>query len=77
MWGAPLYKVLLPFANKEAALTYGRAKYSRLENPSIDRGERKVKSRTHHVAAEGERHQNLTGKASPYGDTQINRNGFI
>ena len=62
MWDASLYNVLLPLANEEAASTYGRAEYSRLENPSLDRGEKKVKSRTHHVAAEGERYQNLTGK---------------
>ena len=30
-----------------------------------------------HVAAERERHQNLTSRPQPRGDTKINRNGLI
>ena len=43
--------VLLPFVNKEAALTYDRAEYSNSENPNRDRGGKKAESERCHVAA--------------------------
>ena len=48
--------VLLPLVNKESALAYGRAEYSKVGNPSRDRGGKKAESGRHHVNAEGERH---------------------
>ena len=67
--------VLLPLANKEAALAYGSAEYSKVGIPSRERRRKKVESGRGHVAAKGERGQNLTGKPQPHGDTQIDRNG--
>ena len=55
-------------------MVYGREEYSKTENPSRDRREKKAESGRYHVATEGEKCQNLTGKPQPCGDTQINRN---
>ena len=41
--------------NKEDALAYGRAEYSKPENPSRDKGGKKAESERCHVATEGER----------------------
>ena len=46
--------VLLPLVNKEAALAYGKAEYSKAGNPSRDRGGKKAESDRCHVAAKGE-----------------------
>ena len=69
--------VLLSLVNKEAALAYGRAEYSKAGIPSRDRGEKKMESDKPHVAAKGERCQNLIGKSQFCGAIQINRNGLI
>ena len=69
--------VLLPLVSKEAALANGRAVYSKVGNPSRDRGGKKMESSRLPVAAGGERCQNLTGRPHPCGDTQISRNGLI
>ena len=63
MWDFSLYAMnmfLLPLVNKEVALTYGRAEYSKAGNLSRDRGGKKVGSGRCHVATEGEGHWNLT-----------------
>ena len=64
MWDSPLYavNVLLPLVNKESALAYGGAELSKAGKSSRGRGEKKVESGRHHVAIEGQRCQNLTGK---------------
>lgn len=41
------------------------------------RGENKVGSGRYHVAANGDKCWNLTGKPQPCGDAQIKRNGLI
>ena len=69
--------VLLPLVNKEAALTYGRAEYSKAGNPSRDRRGKKVESGDAMLAAKGEGRCNLTGRPQSRGDTQVNRNGLI
>lgn len=70
--------VLLSLVNKEATLAYDRTEDSKAGNPSRDSRGKKVESGRRHVAAKGERCQNLTvGKPQPRGDTQINRNGPI
>ena len=68
---------LLTLVNKEAVSAYGRAEYSKVGNPSRDKGGKKVELGRCHVAAEGERHQNLTGKAQPHANVQSNKNGLI
>ena len=52
--------VSLLLVNKEAALAYGRAEYSKAGNPSRDRRGKKVEPGRYHVATKGERLQNLT-----------------
>ena len=71
MWDSPLYavNVLLALVDKEAALTYSRAEYSKVENLSRDTGGNKSGRR--HVVTEGERCQNLTGKPQSHGNTYI------
>lgn len=69
--------VLLELVNKEAPLGYGRSEYIKTENPSRDRGEKRTELERHHVAAKGERCQNLTGKPWTHDDTWINRNGLL
>ena len=54
--------VLFPLVNKDIALAYGKAEYNKAGNPSRDRGGKKAKSEITHVASEGERCHNLTGK---------------
>ena len=44
--------VLLPLVNKEAALAYSRAEYSKAENPSRDREGKKAESERSHVATQ-------------------------
>ena len=44
--------VLLSLVNKEAALAYGRAEYSKVENPSRDRGGKKAESGRRHGATQ-------------------------
>ena len=47
MWKIPSVcneYVLLPLINKEASLANGRAEYSKAENPSRDRVEKKAES---------------------------------
>ena len=62
--------VLLPLVNKEFALASGKAEYSKVGNLSRDREGTKAKLDRCHVAAKGERCQNLTlGKSQPPGDT--------
>lgn len=66
IWDIPLYAMnmfLLPLVNREAALVYGRA-----GNPGRDREGKKVESRICHVATEGERCQNITGKSQSRGN---------
>ena len=67
--------VLLPLANKETALAYGSTEYSQVGILSIERRRKKVELGRDHVAAKGERCQNLTSMPQTHGDTQINRNG--
>ena len=55
--------VLLLLVNKEAALAYGRAEYSKAENPSRDRGRKKVGSKRCHVAAKREKCQHQLATA--------------
>ena len=69
--------VLLPLVNKEAALAYGRAEYSKVGNPSRNRGGKKVESGKRHVAAEGEGCQNLTGKPQPCSETRLRIMGLF
>ena len=61
MWDSPLYpmNVLLPLANKETASAHGRAEYSKVGNPSRDRGGKKAESGRHHVAAQETRGKKL------------------
>ena len=47
--------VLLSLVNKEAALAYGRAEYSKAGNSSTDKGGKKAELERCQVAAEGER----------------------
>ena len=42
--------ILLPLVNKEASLAYGRAEYSKVGNPSRDKGGKKVESGRRHGA---------------------------
>ena len=52
--------VLLPLVNKEVALAYSRAEYSKAKIPSSDRDEMKAESGRRHVVAKGERLQKLS-----------------
>ena len=47
------------------------------KNKSRDRARKKLESHRCHLAAKGERCQNLTGGPQPRRDTKINRNGLI
>ena len=67
---------LLPSVNKESAFAYGRAGESWVGKPN-NTGRKKVESGRCHVAVEGERCHNLTGRPQPCGDAQINRSGLI
>ena len=61
--------VLLPLVNNEASLAYGRTEYSREGNPGRDKGGKEVESERCHIAAEGERCQNIIGKPQPCDNT--------
>lgn len=65
--------VLLPLVKKESALAYGRSEYSKAGNPSNEKGCKQEESGRCHVARKGGQ-QNLTRKAQPHSNTQINRN---
>ena len=54
--------VLLPMVNKDTALAYGKADYSKVGNQSRNRGGKKVETGRCHVTAKGERIENLTDK---------------
>ena len=65
MWDFPLYAVNVFYYHwltKNLLWTYGGTKYRKVEVSSRDRGDEKVESGRHHVAAEGDRCQNLPGK---------------
>ena len=61
MWDSHLsaMNVLLPLVNKEAALAYGKAEYSKVGNSNRDRGAKKADSERCHVVAEEKRHHKL------------------
>ena len=54
--------VLLPIINKDTALAYGKADYSKVGNQCRNRGGKKFESGRCHVTAKGERSENLTDK---------------
>ena len=79
MWDSPVYAVNMFYyhwSKKKLLWAYGSSEYIKAGNPSRDRGGKKKSGRCH-VAAEGERHQNLTGKPQPCGNMQVNINGLI
>ena len=57
---------------EEASLPYCRAEHIKAGNLSRDRGRKKEESRTHHVAAKGEKYQKLPGRSQTLANTQIN-----